>query len=285
MSTQKAIVPLLTPIIGMMPVVGFFLVDSFSSYNAALMSALVIYIAYFLIGVLWLKYEPTYTILLSTVSFLIFIGVSIITPFNLLYISKASVFFSLSIILVFFIFTRMQGFFRAKILLKEDKNPEFKILKFDSELYVMKMVLFTQVTYLLIVLVYQLLPDNYHNTRADFIIYHLIILIFITVHILYEFIHWNMIRKRMNNEEWLPIVDDTGGVHGKIALSVSQMSGDKYMHPLVRIALINKGRLYLKERSGFPLSENHFLDYPFERYLRFEETLDEGVKKLFLIME
>ena len=282
MSSQKAIAPLLTPIIGMMPVVAFFFFDSFFSYHVALIAALVTYIAYFLIGVVWLKYDPPYTILISTISFLIFIGLSVITPFNLLYIKKASVFLSLSLVCVFYIFTRIQGYFRAKILLKDDITQEFKILKFDAELYAMKMVLFTQILYLLIILVYQLFPDNYHSLQVDFFIYHLIILLFIVIHVGYEFIHWNMIRKRMNNEEWLPIVDESGGVHGRVALSATRTSGDKYLHPVIRIALINKGHLYLQERSAFPLSEANYLDYPFERYLRFEETLDEGVKEAFI---
>lgn len=281
MTTQKAIAPLLTPIIGMMPVIAFFLLDSFYSYNAALIGALVTYIAYFLIAVVGFKYEPPFTILISAISFLLLLSLSIFTPFSHLYITKASVFLSFFLILIFFIFTRIQGYFRAKILLKNDITQEFKILKFDAEIYVMRVVIFTQVTYLLLVLFYQLLPNTYHSPRTDFIIYHLIILLFITIHVFYEFIHWNMIRKQMLNEQWLPIVDESGGVHGKVALSVSRGSGDKYMHPVIRIALINKGRLYLKERNGFPISENNYLDYPFERYLHFKETLDEGVRETF----
>lgn len=282
MSPQKAIAPLLTPIIEMMPVFVFFLVDSFFPYTVALIAALCTYVAYFLIGVLALKYDPPYTILVSTVAFFIFIALSVFAPFNWLYLNKASVFLSVCIVLIFDIFTRIQGYFRAKILMKDDTTQKFRILKFNSEVYAMNMIRRIQVFYLIILLLYLLFPSGYHNQKADFVIYHLINLVFIAILVVYELIHWSQLRKQILNEEWLPIVDESGGVHGRIALSVSRTSGDKHLHPVIRIALINKGHLYLKERSGFPFSESNRIDYPVERYLRFKESLDEGVKETFI---
>lgn len=282
MISQKTIAPLLTPAMGMMPAIAFFLFNSFFPYNIALVAALIVYVLYFAIGGAWLKYETPFTILNSAISFFLFIAFSFLAPFNVLYLTKASVFFSFFLVLVFFVFIKIQGYFKMKILLNEDSSQEFKLLKFDSEIQLMKIVLYTQVAYLLVVLLYELLPSNYHEDSVDFIVYHAVVLIFIFFHLLYEIIHWNILRKKILNEEWLPIVDEKGGVHGRVALSVSQSAGDKYLHPVVRIALIHKGRLFLKERSSFPINESHQLDYPFERYLRFEETLDEGVKEAFI---
>jgi hypothetical protein len=90
-----------------------------------------------------------------------------------------------------------------------------------------------------------------------------------------------LLKHQIINEEWLPVVDDRGTVHGKVARSVSDSAENKYLHPVVRIVLMHKGMLFLKAR---PLSstEPRLLDHPFERHLRFKETLDEGVREAFI---
>ncbi|MDH8701181.1 hypothetical protein M2138_000520 [Dysgonomonadaceae bacterium PH5-43] len=284
MSTQKAIAPLMTPILGMTPIIVFFLLDSFLPYPIAFCSALAAGVIYFIINVFLAKQEVPYTLQVSLVALFAFIVLGFIPIVrNYVYIENASAILGILLVISFFIFIRIQGYFRAKILTTDDISQDTKILKFNGEIYVMNGVIFTQTLYLLIILVYSLLPLSYHNVTADFIIYHLIILIFIVIHVAYELINWHIVRKEMEKEEWLPIIDETGSVHGRVALSVSRESGDKYMHPIIRIALINKGRLYLRERNNsFPISESHYIDYPFERYLRFGESLDEGVRQTFI---
>ena len=283
MSSPKAIAPLLAPIVGMMPVVTFFIFNCFFSYSTALIAALAVFILYFIIGVVWLKIEPPYTFRVSIFPFFLLFGFFFIKPFDILYTEQVSVLFAIFLVIVFFIFTRIEGFFRAKILLKGDITQEFQMLKFDSDVYVSKMVLYIVSFYLLIVLMYQLFPSSYHTPTLDFIIYHLVIITLIVLHFIYEFIHWNYLKRQILNEEWLPIVNDKGSVFGKVALSVSRKSGDKYLHPVIRIALIHKGMLFLKERPPFPFSDDiHQLDYPFERYLRYQEALEEGIKETFI---
>jgi hypothetical protein len=274
MSSPKAIAPLLAPIVGMMPVVAFFVLNCFFSYCTALMAALVVCILYFLIGVIGLKTDPPYTFRVSIFSFLLLIGFSFVKPFNTLYGEQVSVLFAIFNVIVFFIFTRIEGFFRAKILLQDDVTQEFQMLKFDGDIYVSKIVLYIQSSYLLIVLLYQLLPSSYHTPTWDFVIYHLVIITLIVAYCIYEFVHWNHLKKQILNEEWLPIVNDKGAVYGKVALSVSCTEGDKYLHPVIRIALIHKGMLFL--------NDTHPLDYPFERYLRYQESLEEGIKETFI---
>jgi hypothetical protein len=93
-------------------------------------------------------------------------------------------------------------------------------------------------------------------------------------------VFWNLLKKHIFKEEWLPVVDESGTVHGKVALSVSQ-DENIYLHPIIRIALIHKGMLYLQQKPSF-MRKIRQLDYPFKRYLRFKETLEEGVKQTFL---
>lgn len=78
------------------------------------------------------------------------------------------------------------------------------------------------------------------------------------------------------NEKWLPIVTESGAVKGKVAESVSKEMGNIYLHPVVRIALVHKGKLYLKNNE-----DNGGLDYPFESNILFGETLENAVERTF----
>jgi hypothetical protein len=88
--------------------------------------------------------------------------------------------------------------------------------------------------------------------------------------------------QKFKKEIWLPVVNKSGKVSGKIAYSLSKVSKNAFRHPVVRIALIHKGKIFLKRRPFSAINDVHKIDYPFERYLRFNESLDEAVKKTLL---
>ena len=92
-----------------------------------------------------------------------------------------------------------------------------------------------------------------------------------------EVFHIDNIKKLLPHEDWLPIVTETGAVRGKIAASISKEMGNKYLHPVIRIALVHKGKLYLKERK-----DNGGLDYPFESDILFGEILEQAVDRIFV---
>jgi hypothetical protein len=83
--------------------------------------------------------------------------------------------------------------------------------------------------------------------------------------------------RNLRREVWLPIVDKAGKVYGKIAESIS-LPDNQYMHPVIRIALIYKGSIYLSPRNSLYVSEIGKMDYPLERFLRFRESLDDGLQ-------
>jgi hypothetical protein len=278
--SQKAIRPLLTSIGGMLPIVVFFITGIFSPYHITLMAGLFTCVAYFVISVHCLKRNPPYIFFVLSIAFPVIIGFSFVKPFNLLYSRQASILMELLIILLLYIFIRIQNYFRTKILLlAQEDSQESQLTKLETDLYLMKIVLFLVVVHLLIVLIYQLLPVDYHTSAQDMFIYRILLLLFVMLYFGYEFFLWKQIKKRIRSEDWLPVVDDFGVVHGKVSLSISRISGNKYLHPVIRIVFIHRGLLFLKEQTSLLENEVCRVDYPFERYLRFEETLEEGVKK------
>ena len=83
----------------------------------------------------------------------------------------------------------------------------------------------------------------------------------------------------LRNEKWLPIINESGTVSGKITYNQSINKNNEYLHPIVRIALIHKGKLFLNTKENIEANNNPCLDYPFERHILYKETIDEAVMK------
>ena len=96
--------------------------------------------------------------------------------------------------------------------------------------------------------------------------------------IVLEALRLKMLDKRLEGEEWLPVINESGDVQGKVAKSVSINLKNKFLHPLVRVALIHNGRLYLKNREESRLLDPGKLDYPFEKYMQYNHNIEEAIK-------
>ncbi len=100
----------------------------------------------------------------------------------------------------------------------------------------------------------------------------------IAVIIVLEAMRLNLLDKRLDKEEWLPVVTESGDVHGRIAKSVSVNMKNKFLHPMVRVALIHDNMLYLKTRDATRMLDPGKLDYPFEKYMQYDHKIEEAVK-------
>ena len=81
------------------------------------------------------------------------------------------------------------------------------------------------------------------------------------------------------HEKWLPIINEAGTVFGKIAYSQSISEKDEWLHPIIRIAFIHNGMLFLTKKKDIETNNKPCLDYPFERYILYKETIEEAVEK------
>lgn len=100
--------------------------------------------------------------------------------------------------------------------------------------------------------------------------------------ILIEALRLRMLNKRLDGEEWLPVISESGDVQGKVAKSVSINLKNKFLHPLVRVALMYDGKLYLKSRDESRLLDPGKLDYPFEKYMQYKHNIEQAIKNLIM---
>jgi hypothetical protein len=90
----------------------------------------------------------------------------------------------------------------------------------------------------------------------------------------YQAFKVSALSSKLKHEEWLPIVTEKGEVTGKIAKSVSFNMKNKFLHPVVRVALISKSEVYLQERPANDILNPGKLDYPFEKYMLFNHEIN-----------
>lgn len=157
-------------------------------------------------------------------------------------------------------------------------NEFFFIAQLFRNLYIL---------HLLGIAFYNILPEEMKDIRFNRFLYRDMGLIIGVAVIVYEQIRLLMVRGRLKKEMWLPVLNDKGSVIGCIAYSVSRLLPKKYYHPIVRIALVHKGMLYLTKRNEYAYVSASMIDYPFYRYVLFRQSIEaaaqeavEGLKTL-----
>src|SRR5690554_978832 len=116
--------------------------------------------------------------------------------------------------------------------------------------------------------------SRYVNTAFLVVLCQVILVVIIAV----ETTRLYILDKKLYSEEWLPVVTEKGAVTGRIAKSITKGLKNKFMHPVVRVALLHGGRIYLKERDPSRLLNPGRLDYPFEKYMQFNHDINETVR-------
>lgn len=132
--------------------------------------------------------------------------------------------------------------------------------------------------HLFILVFYTILPDDHKNLTIERLIYTDAPLLIGIVIIIFEVIRVFLIRRNLQKEKWLPVLDGNGKVIGRVPYSVSMNSQIKRCHPIVRIAIIYKGMFYLtKHGADDPVSPDAF-DYPSYGYVLYKQPVEEAVK-------
>ena len=89
-----------------------------------------------------------------------------------------------------------------------------------------------------------------------------------------QFYKISNLASKLRQEQWLPIVTEKGEVTGKIAKNVSFNMKNKFLHPVVRVALISNSKVYLQDRPLDDILSPGKLDYPFEKYMLFNHEIN-----------
>lgn len=117
------------------------------------------------------------------------------------------------------------------------------------------------------------------SRNAEQFIYRQLGVIIGVLIIIYEQVRLSMMRGSLRKEMWIPVLNDAGKVIGCMARSVSRALPKKYYHPVVRVAVIYNGMLYLVKRRKDEFVFAEVLDYPFRKYVLFRHSIENTMKE------
>lgn len=177
------------------------------------------------------------------------------------------------------------GFAKRSILqrIRTSKHPTYKRTMMRTTLneffFVAQLIQNLYTLHLFIILVYSILPDAMQSVRMERFLYRELGVVIGVLLILYEQIRISMMRGSLRKEMWLPVLNESGKVIGCIARSVSRSVPKKYYHPVVRVAVIYQGMLYLVKRNKSSFVSPNAIDYPFTSYVLFRHSIENTVRE------
>lgn len=142
-----------------------------------------------------------------------------------------------------------------------------------------RVVLIMSLLHLLIILCSILLSHPLGDTTR-YILFHIAPpLVFIASILFNQFgiLYFNNVMDRM---QFVPVVNTKGKVIGKAIASEAVGRKNEYLYPVVRIAVISHGMLFLQPRPECHPKKREKTDLLIEDYLIFGETLQEGAYRI-----
>lgn len=158
-------------------------------------------------------------------------------------------------------------------------NKHFYIQAAESTIVSARIFLLVAATHFVMMGFFGVLSQNLFEYR-HILLYNVLPPIVFIITIIFNEIaiyYFNRITKHI---EYLPIVNVNGTVIGKTLAIDALNYKNKYINPVIRIAAISNGKLYLCSRSNNCIIEKNKLDIPMECYLRYGESLEEGAIRL-----
>lgn len=267
--------------IGLLPLLLFMLLDNFFSYKLSFIIAVLICMISLILYRILSKDRVYQFLLLPASATLMLYAVFIFLHLESVLFIYSPVIIEVLLVVVLAVI----GFTKQTALrnLRNSRFPAYKKTMMRTALnefyFLVQIVQSVYTLHLFILLFYTMLPQEMRSTHLEHFIYRYLGLILGIVLICYEQIRISLMRGSLKKEMWLPVLDDNGKVIGCMARSVSRTVSKKYYHPIVRVAVIYKGMLYLVRRYKKDYIFPDTLDSPFQRYVIYRHTIDATVKE------
>ncbi len=180
----------------------------------------------------------------------------------------------LVVVLAFTGFTRKSVLYRVRHSGLPSHRRAMLRTSLDEAFFIGQIIQNLYTLHLFSILIYIHFPESMRNPGVENLLYkHLGLIIGILV-IIYGQIRAQVLHGTLKKEIWLPVLNDKGRVVGSMARSVSRSSSQKYFHPIVRVAVVYNGMLYLTKRSKDEYVSPDLLDIPFHKYVLFRSSIE-----------
>lgn len=262
------------PILHFLPLIIFLVVDDFYGMSAAWRISFPV--AFVLLFYVYFVYNRIYTWhLIFTV---IFIVVSVIASLEIISLVP---FVSHNIACELVIIPVMLGFllFRKQIkkLFQGIISDLIPMSNNFEELYRVIWVFFSILLfYVAAFLTFRIIDKNTVLYQKMLQYVYISLLLFFVV---YEMLRVKLIRSKLIKEEWWPIVSNQGKIVGSIHYLTSLQDEKKYLHPVVRVLLIEDAMILLEKKSSEDLFYPGLWDNTISSHARMGETIERCVER------
>lgn len=265
------------PILHLLPLLLFLVFDEIYGIGTAwIITAPIVVTSVFYVYFVYTKIFNWHLILTS-----MFLGISFVASVEV-FLSDRGLLSKLVYELVAISFLSFLIIFRNKIQ-KSISGLLSKLIPMKNnfdEMYKVIWVLFFLLTFYIGAnfLLYQIEPDRmflYSKLLRD--VYVGLIIFFVV----YEILRVQIIRTKLFKEEWWPIVSNQGKIIGSIHHLTSLAEDNKYMHPIARVVIVDKGRILLQKHNDSSILSGLW-DVPISNHIKVDETIDQCVERTAL---
>jgi len=268
--------------LGLLPVLLFMILDSFISYLLSFFIALGICIIS-LIAFRLLTRDKVYQFLLLPASLtMVFYSIFLCLKLEpVLFIYSPLISEVVLVVVLTFI-----GISKP-IIWRWVRNPKTTLfrrtemkLRLNEFFFVSQVIQNIYTLHLFTIIFYSILPTAMKDVHTEHFLYRDLGVLLGVLIIIYEQIRMMMMTGSLRKEMWLPVLNDNGKVIGCMARSVSRALPRKHCHPIVRVAIVCNGKLYLTKRRSDDYVSRDTIDHPYESYVLFRHSIESTVHEL-----
>ncbi len=99
--------------------------------------------------------------------------------------------------------------------------------------------------------------------------------------VLYQTLRVFLVRKKLSEEKWWPVVSEQGKVLGSIEHYESLFGKERLLHPVIRVLVLENSRLYLRKIKDKSFVSPGLWDTALSSHVQMNETVDEAVRRVF----
>ena len=146
-------------------------------------------------------------------------------------------------------------------------------------MYMSRLLLYVLSFYLAVTIIFNSNARKVYPEVYNFLNYRLN-LILMMGYFIYECIRIVLLNKMLAKETWLPIINESLSVIGRIEKQESFRCGNRYLHPHVRCIIMSGNKIYLQPGQIKRSLSGLYMDTPISADLWYGEVPDDTLKRL-----
>jgi hypothetical protein len=267
---------------GLLPLLLFMLLNNFFSYKLSFIIAVLFCVISLVLYRILSKDKVYLFLLLPASATLMLYAVFLFLRLEPVLFTYSPVIIEVLLVVVMAII----GFTKQTVVrrLRNSRTPAYRKTMLRTALnefyFLVRIIQSIYTLHLFVILFCTMLPEDMCNEYARYFLFRYMGLILGIGVIGYEQIRLFLMQGSLKKEMWLPVLDDSEKVIGCMARSVSRTATKKYCHPVVRVAIVYNGMLYLTKRNRKDYVSPDTLDYPFQQDVIYRHTVDTTVKDI-----